>query len=143
VPVGYWTTVKFSGALPARRVNELLDRVERLQQAVKFAWEEANGADVVDQRVGDAVFGCLFGQPFQTPRPLRPGCARSAKLKLSLVVKSGLTALNLRLSLQTQHSPPIAGSTGPGPQYVEMQVQVLPAQVDAWWSKGRTRRPHD
>lgn len=23
VPVGYWTTVKFSGALPARRVNEL------------------------------------------------------------------------------------------------------------------------
>lgn len=40
VPVGYWTTVKFSGALPARRVNELLDRVEKLQQAVKFAREE-------------------------------------------------------------------------------------------------------
>jgi hypothetical protein len=81
---------------------------------------------------------------------LRPGCARSAKLKLSLVVTSGRTpqntgraALNLRLSLQTQHSPPIAGSNGPGPQYVEMQVQVLPAQLDAWWSKGRTRRPHD
>ncbi|GGJ26146.1 hypothetical protein GCM10010121_041590 [Streptomyces brasiliensis] len=61
VPVGYWTTVKFSGALPARRVNELLDRVEKLQQAVKFAREEANGTDVVDRRVGDAVFGYLFG----------------------------------------------------------------------------------
>jgi hypothetical protein len=61
VPVGYWTTVKFSGALPARRVNELLARLEKLQQAVKFAREEANGVDVVDQRVGDAVFGYLFG----------------------------------------------------------------------------------
>lgn len=61
IPVGYWTTVKFSGALTARRVNELLDRVEKLQQAVKFAREEANGAEVVDQRVADAVFGYLFG----------------------------------------------------------------------------------
>lgn len=61
IPVGYWTTVKFSGALPARRINELLERVEKLQQAVKFAREEANGAEVTDQRVGDAVFGYLFG----------------------------------------------------------------------------------
>ncbi|MEU6658270.1 hypothetical protein [Streptomyces sp. NPDC046821] len=61
VPVGYWTTVKFSGALPARRVNELLDRVERLQQAVKFAREEANAAEVTDRRAGDPVFGYLFG----------------------------------------------------------------------------------
>ncbi|GGX60701.1 hypothetical protein GCM10010515_30620 [Streptomyces fructofermentans] len=61
IPVGYWTTVKFSGALPARRVNELLGRVEKVQQAVKFAREEANGADVTDKRVGDAVFGYLFG----------------------------------------------------------------------------------
>ncbi|AXK36113.1 hypothetical protein DVA86_29505 [Streptomyces armeniacus] len=61
IPVGQWTTVKFSGALPARRVNELLDRVEKLQQAVKFAREEANGVEVADQRVGDVVFGYLFG----------------------------------------------------------------------------------
>ncbi|MFD4033745.1 hypothetical protein ACFWVP_25350 [Streptomyces sp. NPDC058637] len=61
VPIGYWTTVKFSGSLPARRVNELLDRVEKLQHAVKFAREEANGAEVTDRRVGDAVFGYLFG----------------------------------------------------------------------------------
>ncbi|MHB6911970.1 DUF7873 family protein [Streptomyces sp. DB-54] len=61
VPVGYWTTVKFSGALPAKRVNELLDRVEKLQQAVKFAREEANGAEITDQRVGEVVFGYLFG----------------------------------------------------------------------------------
>jgi hypothetical protein len=61
VPVGYWRTVKFSGALPARRVAELLDRVEKLQRAVKFAREEANAVEVKNQKVGDAVFGYLFG----------------------------------------------------------------------------------
>jgi hypothetical protein len=61
IPVGYWSTTKFSGALPARRVNELTERVEKLQAAVKFAREEANSAEVTDQRVGDAVFGYLLG----------------------------------------------------------------------------------
>ncbi|MFI0452999.1 hypothetical protein [Actinomadura sp. 6N118] len=61
IPVGYWTTVKFSGSLPAKRVNELLERLEKLQNAVKFAREEANGAEVTDQRVGEAVFAYLFG----------------------------------------------------------------------------------
>lgn len=61
IAVGYWTTVKFSGALPARRVNELVERVEKLQQAVKYAREEANGTEVTDRRVGDVVFRYLFG----------------------------------------------------------------------------------
>lgn len=61
VVVGYWRTVKFSGALPAKRVSELLDRVEKLQQAVKFAREEANNAEAVDQKLGEKVFNYLFG----------------------------------------------------------------------------------
>ena len=60
VAVGYWTQTKFSGALPAQRVNELVERVEKLTQAVKFAREEANTFEVTDQRVGEAVFGYLF-----------------------------------------------------------------------------------
>jgi hypothetical protein len=60
VVVGTWRTVKFSGALPAERVTELVRRVEALQMAVKFAREDANGADVIDQRVGAAVFSYLF-----------------------------------------------------------------------------------
>ncbi|MDI1462793.1 hypothetical protein QEZ54_17595 [Catellatospora sp. KI3] len=60
IAVGYWTTVKFSGALPAKRVSVLLDRVERLQQAVKFAREEANNTEAVDRHVGEKVFGYLF-----------------------------------------------------------------------------------
>lgn len=61
VAVGYWTTVKFSGALPARRVNEILDRLIALQTAVKFAREEANNTEVVEQRIGASIFGYLFG----------------------------------------------------------------------------------
>jgi hypothetical protein len=61
IAIGYWTTVKFSGSLPARRVNDLVARIERLQRAVKFAREEANGAEVTDQRTGEAVFRYLFG----------------------------------------------------------------------------------
>ncbi|MDY7014382.1 MAG: hypothetical protein SVX43_12430, partial [Cyanobacteriota bacterium] len=60
VTVGYWRTVKFSGALPAHRVNQLLERVEKLQQAVKFAREEANNTEVEEQRVGERIFQYLF-----------------------------------------------------------------------------------
>jgi hypothetical protein len=60
VVVGYWKTVKFSGALPQKRVNELLDRVEKLQQAVKFAREEANNATADEQKLGRAVLSYLF-----------------------------------------------------------------------------------
>ncbi|RBQ14975.1 hypothetical protein DP939_37960 [Spongiactinospora rosea] len=60
IVVGYWTKVAFSGALPQRRVNELLARVQKLQEAVKYAREEANGTEVVDQKIGQKVFGYLF-----------------------------------------------------------------------------------
>ncbi len=61
VAVGYWRTVKFSGALPAQRVNELIERVETLQEAVKFAREEANSIEVEDQKLGETIFKYLFG----------------------------------------------------------------------------------
>lgn len=60
VVIGTWRTVKFSGALPAKRINELLTRVQKLQHAVKFAREEANGAEVEEQKVGKRVFDFLF-----------------------------------------------------------------------------------
>lgn len=60
VVVGYWRTVKFSGALPAQRVNELLDRVEKLQQAVKFAREEANAIEAEEHKVGERILHYLF-----------------------------------------------------------------------------------
>ncbi|WP_199042827.1 DUF7873 family protein [Glycomyces salinus] len=61
IPVGYWTTVRFSGAAPARRVATLTERLEKLQQAVKFAREEANGSETVEERFGEKVFDYLLG----------------------------------------------------------------------------------
>ncbi|GAA3036728.1 hypothetical protein [Streptosporangium longisporum] len=61
VVVGFWTKVTFSGAVPQKRVNELLERIGRLQNAVKFAREEANGTEITYQRVGEKVLGYLLG----------------------------------------------------------------------------------
>ncbi len=75
VVVGHWRTVKFSGSLPASRVKELLDRVDKLQQAVKFAREEANNTEVTDRQIGERVFAYLLSGSVatspQTPRRSR------------------------------------------------------------------------
>ncbi len=60
VAIGSWRTVRFSGALAAKRVNELLTRVEKLQEAVKFAREEANNMEVEDVKTGEKIFQYLF-----------------------------------------------------------------------------------
>jgi hypothetical protein len=60
VVVGYWDTVKHSGALPAPRKKELLSRIEKLAQAVKFAREKANAADAETVSVGKSIFDYLL-----------------------------------------------------------------------------------
>jgi hypothetical protein len=63
VLVGHWHTIKESGALPAPRKQQLIDRVESLINAVKQAREAANNADEVKTPdVGAAVFGYLLGE---------------------------------------------------------------------------------
>jgi hypothetical protein len=59
--VGTWNTTRFSGALPQSRVNDILTRVVALQEAVKFAREQANNAEAQQQHIGDSVFEYLFG----------------------------------------------------------------------------------
>ena len=61
VKVGEWRTIKFSGSLPAQEKNELVSRVRRLQEAVKFAREEANSLDVEDIKIGNKVLDFVFG----------------------------------------------------------------------------------
>jgi uncharacterized protein YfkK (UPF0435 family) len=60
VIVGTWQTIKYSGAMPASRVAELLERVRKLQDAVKFAREEANGIEVSEQKIGAKIFDFIF-----------------------------------------------------------------------------------
>jgi hypothetical protein len=60
VVVGYWTTTKFSGASTSTRANQLLDKVRKLQDAVKTAREQANSIEVRDVRYGATIFDYLF-----------------------------------------------------------------------------------
>lgn len=60
IVVGDWTTVKYSGALPAERRTELLERVDQLMVAVKFAREEANQHEVTDQEIGRELFDFIL-----------------------------------------------------------------------------------
>ena len=61
VTAGHWATVKFSGAIPAKDRNEMLARVTKLSEAVKFAREQANGIDAKNRQIGKAVFDYVFG----------------------------------------------------------------------------------
>lgn len=58
--IGTWTNVKFSGALPAAKVREYLERVEEVQKAVKFAREEANNIEVEPTEYGEALFNFVL-----------------------------------------------------------------------------------
>lgn len=58
--VGTWTTIKISGAMPVPAKEALLERLERLQRAVKYAREAANIIDAPEINAGDSILGWLF-----------------------------------------------------------------------------------
>ncbi len=60
VTVGTWTTIKYSGAVPAAERNAMLERVRKVQDAVKEAREEANAQEVTRQKLGHAVLDYVF-----------------------------------------------------------------------------------
>lgn len=60
VIVGTWETVKLSGALPADRRNQLVERMTALIEAVKYAREQANTVEVTDRTIGAVLFGYLL-----------------------------------------------------------------------------------
>ncbi len=61
IPVGRWKTIKFSGALPAKQVNDMVARLEKLQQAIKFAREEANRHEAIQRHFGETLLSYVFG----------------------------------------------------------------------------------
>lgn len=61
VIAGAWATIKYSGAIAAPRKKQLLGRIEKLSNAVKFAREQANAAEATDKKLGKEVFDFLFG----------------------------------------------------------------------------------
>lgn len=60
-PVGTWTKIDFSGAIPVGEGVAVLNRVRALQEAVKVAIQVANATDAPPQKVGAALLTYLFG----------------------------------------------------------------------------------
>jgi hypothetical protein len=59
---GYWTTIKFSGQLPAKVIQEMRARAVEVLEAVRFAREHANTITVTDRKAGNAILGYVLGR---------------------------------------------------------------------------------
>lgn len=59
-PIGEWTRVRHTSALPSTQKDHLRAKIEALQDAVKIAREAANHTEVKDQHVGEVVLSYLF-----------------------------------------------------------------------------------
>lgn len=66
--VGEWTTTRFSGAISQEDKDTLLDRIGRLQEAIKKAREQANSIDAPEVKIADSIMTYLFDvSPSATP----------------------------------------------------------------------------
>jgi hypothetical protein len=61
IPAGRWKTIKYSGAMQATELNAIIARIEKLQKAVKFAREDANRHESLQQHVGEPLLHYIFG----------------------------------------------------------------------------------
>lgn len=60
--IGHWTTIHMSGAMEAKERDDIIERIEELQDAVKMAREEANSMEVTQQKmIGRQVFDFVIG----------------------------------------------------------------------------------
>lgn len=60
--IGHWVTKYTSGALPVPRRDELVERLNKLRDAVKQARSRANAQTEVErQQIGAALFGYILG----------------------------------------------------------------------------------
>lgn len=60
VVIGHWTTTHFSGAIPRPKKRHLLERIQELHDAVKFAREQANSLEAEEPRIGKKILGYIF-----------------------------------------------------------------------------------
>lgn len=61
VVVGYWNQVKHSGAIARGDKRKLLERIEKVLEAVKSAREEANSVEAPEKKAGGDLLDYIFG----------------------------------------------------------------------------------
>jgi hypothetical protein len=59
--IGHWTTIHLSGALPEKERDAIIERIEKLQDAVKIAREQANSAEITMRKgFAKSILGYIF-----------------------------------------------------------------------------------
>jgi hypothetical protein len=61
IQIGTYTDIKFSGAIPAVKKREALERIRVLKEAVKSAREMANTTEVEDVDLDSKMLDFIFG----------------------------------------------------------------------------------
>lgn len=61
VIVGHWHTKYISGAMPVPEKEALLERLDKLRDAVKKAMTQANNVEIERREIGATIFGFLLG----------------------------------------------------------------------------------
>lgn len=59
--IGHWKEIKHSGAITRGSKRRILEKVEDLLNAVKSAREEANSIEAPKKKIGENIFGYIFG----------------------------------------------------------------------------------
>lgn len=59
-PAGYWHTIKFSGATTKKEKDLILEKIQKLQKAIKYAREEANNTEVETSDTGNLILDYIF-----------------------------------------------------------------------------------
>jgi hypothetical protein len=62
ITAGHWRTRKYATTLAATERQQIIDRIVKLQDAVKIAREEANSISVDDQSIAPAVLKFIFAE---------------------------------------------------------------------------------
>lgn len=60
VVIGRWVNQKFSGAIPATKKKAFIEKVKKLQDAVKFAREQANSIEAEQINISKHLFNYLY-----------------------------------------------------------------------------------
>lgn len=61
IVVGYWSTTKFSGALQAKEVQDMFERIQEVRDAVKIARSTANETEVESRKIAGTLLTYIFG----------------------------------------------------------------------------------
>lgn len=64
--IGHWNTIHLSGAIPATKREEIIKRLQRLQDALKIAREEANSQEIQMTKIGDDLMKYIFADKLKS-----------------------------------------------------------------------------